>query len=125
MRTSTATIEIDAQGRVITRIDPGAVQTLELARENLTATIAACAGVRRGLLVDISRCEPLEPEVRHFYSGTILVQSFAALALRIEASVFGRMMGNVYLRIARPSIPTRLFTDDAEALAWLTEVDAR
>ena len=28
-------------------------------------------------------------------------------------------MGNVYLRIARPGIPTQLFTDERRALEWL------
>jgi hypothetical protein len=28
-------------------------------------------------------------------------------------------MGDIYLRVARPAIPTRLFTDEREALAWL------
>ena len=104
---------------MIIRIREGAAQSLPDARENLAATIEACGGVRRPLLVDISRCLPLEPEVRHFYSGEILVESFLALALCIEASPFGTMMGNVYLRIARPGIPTRLFMREADALAWL------
>jgi hypothetical protein len=30
-------------------------------------------------------------------------------------------MGNVYLRVARPGIPTQLFSDEARALEWLTE----
>jgi len=37
----------------------------------------------------------------------------------IEATPFGRMMGNVYLRVARPGVPTRLFGDERLALGWL------
>jgi hypothetical protein len=29
------------------------------------------------------------------------------------------MMGNVYLRIAQPGVPARLFADEAQALEWL------
>ena len=120
MRTTrTATIELDTSGLVVTRIIDGAAQSLADARENMAAAIELCDGVRRPLLVDISRCRPLEPEVRHFYSGEILVESFLALALLIEVSPLGRMMGNVYLRIARPGIPTRLFTEQQSAVAWL------
>ena len=57
--------------------------------------------------------------MRHYYSGRLLVESFSALGLVIESSPFGRMMGNVYLRVARPGIPTQLFTDEPSALAWL------
>jgi len=123
--TGTATIELDPRGIVITRIHDGAAQSLEDARANMAATVALCAGIRLPLLVDISRCQPLEPEVRHFYSGKVLVESFVALALLIEASPFGTMMGNVYLRVARPGIPTRLFTERATATRWLIEALSR
>src|SRR5262249_32638502 len=97
----------------------GAAQTLDDARENLAASVAATGGRRRPLLVDISRCLPLEPEVRHYYTGKLLVDSFSAIGLLIEASPFGRMMGNVYLRVARPGIPTKLFADEPSAFDWL------
>ena len=77
------------------------------------------AGQRRPLLVDISEALPLDAEVRHYYSGQVLVDGFTALALVIHASPLGRMMGNVYLRVARPGIPTRLFNEPAVARAWL------
>ena len=45
--------------------------------------------------------------------------NFSALALVIEASPLGRMMGNVYFSVARLAIPTHLFVDEAPALEWL------
>src|SRR5262245_41569563 len=117
--TATAQIALGEDGIVTTRIRNGARQSLDDARANLAGSIAATLGTRRPLLVDISRCQPLEPEVRHYYTGKLLVDSFSALALLIEATPFGRMMGNVYLRVARPGIPTRLFADEADALSWL------
>lgn len=119
--TKTASIELDDRGVIVTSIHDGARQSLVEARENMAATIELCGGTRRPLLVDISRCAPLDAEVRHFYSGEILVASFTALALVIEASPLGTMMGNVYLRIARPGIPTRLFTERESAVGWLLE----
>jgi hypothetical protein len=120
-RTETAEIALLPTGVVLTRIDAGAAQTLDNARDNLHGSIAECQGQKRPLLVDISRCQPLPPEVRHFYSGKLLTDSFLALGLLIEASPFGRMMGNVYLRVARPGIPTRLFSDEEDALGWLRD----
>jgi len=57
--------------------------------------------------------------VRHYYTGEVLLASFLALALVVEATPFGRMMGNIYLRVARPGVPTRLFPDEPSALTWL------
>ena len=47
--------------------------------------------------------------------------SFAAMALLVRGTPLGRTMGNVYLKIARPGIPTRLFAQESKALAWLRE----
>ena len=63
---------------MLTRIRAGAPQSLADARENLAATISRRRR-KRPLLVDISRCQPLEPEVRHYYTGELLVESFRAL----------------------------------------------
>ena len=118
--TATARIELGENGVLIVRIRKGATQKVSDARENLEAALAETKGRRRPLLVDITGSPPLDAETRHLYSGQTLVAGFTALALLIEASPLGRMMGNVYFRVARPGIPTHLFTDEAGAVQWLT-----
>ena len=113
-------MNLTADGTVVVRIHPGAAQSLEDARENLAGAIAATGGHRRPLLVDIRGAQPLNADARHHYSGTALDDSFVALAMLIDGSPLGTMMGNVYLRVARPGIPARLFTDEPRAMAWLT-----
>jgi hypothetical protein len=117
--TRTAVIELLSAGIVRTRIHAGARQSLDDARDNLSAAIAATQGTRRPLLVDISACQPLDAELRHYYTGKLLVEAFSALGLVVESTPFGRMMGNVYLRVARPGVPTRLFDDEVSAVTWL------
>ena len=51
-------------------------------------------------------------DARHHYSGQALVDSFSAIARLVERQPFGRMMGNIYLRIARHGIPAQLFTEE-------------
>jgi hypothetical protein len=118
--TKTAQIALNGQGLLIVRVNDGAHQSLSDAKENLALAVSETRGVRRPLLIDIRRAQPLEADARHHYSGQTLVEGFSALALLIESSPFGRMMGNVYLRIARPGIPTQLFSDEARALEWLS-----
>jgi len=117
--TQTAVIHLSVDGLVIVRIRDGAYQSLDEAKVNLATAVAATAGRRRPLLVDIRTAQPLDAEARHLYSGQTLVDGFLALALLVDSSPFGRMMGNVYLRIARPGIPTQLFTDEPRAVEWL------
>jgi hypothetical protein len=118
--TKTARIALNDQGLLIVRVKDGAHQSLVDAKENLALAVSETQGRRRPLLIDIRKAQPLEADARHHYSGQTLVERFSALALLVEGSPFGRMMGNVYLRIARPGIPTQLFSDEARALEWLT-----
>ena len=122
--TRTARIGLSDAGFVVVRIHEGAEQSLVDAHENLAASLTATLGRRRPLLVDIRGARPLDADVRHHYSGRALVDGFWALAMIVEASPLGRMMGNVYLRVARPGIPTRLFSDEAQAVAWLSRFPA-
>jgi len=118
--TPTAKIGLSDAGVVVVRINAGAYQSLGDAKENLAAAVSETAGRRRPLLIDIRSARPLEADARHHYSGQTLIERFSAMALLIEASPFGRIMGNVYLRIARPGIPTLLFSDEAAAVEWLS-----
>jgi hypothetical protein len=118
--TKTARIALNQEGLLIVRIKDGARQSLSDAKENLAAAVAETQGARRPLLIDIRTAQPLEADARHHYSGQTLVERFSALALLIDSRPFGRMMGSVYLRIARPGIPTQLFSDEARALEWLS-----
>jgi hypothetical protein len=119
--TRTAQIALNDQGFLIVRVNDGAYQTLDDAKENLAAAVSETGGYRRPLLIDIRTAKPLDADARHHYSGLTLVERFSALALLVEGSPFGRMMGNVYLRIARPGIPTQLFAEEAQARKWLTD----
>ena len=117
--TRTARIDLNDDGLLIVRINDGALQSLADAKENLALAVSETRGQRRPLLIDIRTAQPLEADARHHYSGQTLVEQFSALALLVEGSPFGRMLGNVYLRVARPGIPTQLFSNDALAVAWL------
>ena len=117
--TETADIRLSDDGVVIVRIHDGAAQSVDNARTNLAAAVSATGGRRRPLLVDIRTAQPLDADARHHYSGQALVASFTGIALLIGGNPLGRMMGNIYLRIARPGIPAQLFTEESRAVAWL------
>lgn len=118
--TKTAVIELEPEGVLVVRINDGAVQLIADAEQNLGAALIERGGKRRPLLIDIRKAVPLDADVRHYYSGQVLVSGFTALALLVDASPLGRMMGNVYFRVARPGIPTKLFSDGVEARQWLS-----
>ena len=106
------------EGIVVTRILPEVQQTINDAVENIAASAVACGGERAPIVVDLQHAEPLDAETRHYYSGKILIDSFTSLAILVPTGAFGRMMGNLYLRVANPGIPSRLCDSEAEALRW-------
>lgn len=117
--TRTARVHLNGDGLVVVRIRDGARQTISDARSNLAAALSATAGRRRPLLVDIRGAEPLDAAVRHQYSGSVLAAGFVAIGLLVEGSPLGRMMGNLYLRVAIAGIPMQLFVDERRAVEWL------
>ena len=123
LETRTARIDLDATGVVVVRIRNGARQSLTDASDNLTTAIAVAAGQRRPILVDIRHAQPLAADVRRLYSGQNVANTFTALALLIEGSPLGRMMGNVYFSVARLPMPMQMFVEEARALEWLARYD--
>lgn len=119
IQTQTGKISLAPEGYIRVEIFTDAKQDIEDAKKNMQACIDVGGGTKRPLLTDIRFCQPLTPEARRYYSGKALNDSFTALAILIESSHFGMMMGNVYLRIAKPGIPTQLFQDDQKAIGWL------
>ena len=118
IKTRTARIELLEDGIVVARLGDAA-QTVADARENLAACVRLARPDRKPLLVDISAARPLLPEVRHQYMGERLDSSFSAMGLIVRGNPLGIAMGNVYLTIARPGIPTRIFVQEPKALTWL------
>lgn len=117
-RTRTAQVETTSDGIVITRILPDVEQRVSDAVENISVSAEACGARRAPIVVDLRQAKTLDAETRHYYSGKKLTESFTAIALLVPAGAFGRMLGNLYLRVASPGIPARLFDSEAAALEW-------
>ena len=117
--TRTARVHRTPSGIIVTRIKAELTQTVQDAAENVSASARACTGRIAPILVDLREAAPLDAETRHYYTGQRLVESFLALGVLVAIGAFGRMMGNAYIRVANPVIPTRLFTAEEEAIRWL------
>jgi hypothetical protein len=76
------------------------------------------AGVPRCLLVDITAVKSLPREVRTYFSQPEHVEVHRAVAM-VVGSLMSRATGNFFIGLNKPIMPTRLFNDEAGALAWL------
>jgi hypothetical protein len=116
--TRTARVEKTSEGIVVTRIRAEVRQNLDDAIENIAVSAEACAGQRAPIIVDLREAMPLDAETRHYYMGKRLTDFFTSLAILAPAGAFGKMMGNLYLRVANPGIPSRLFDSESDAMQW-------
>jgi hypothetical protein len=121
VETRTALIHLANFGIVMVRVKKDVLQSLDDATKNLAAAVLETGGQRRPLLIDIRAALPLEDDVRRKYSGPIVVEHFSALGLVVDDGPFGRMMGNLYFRVAELGIDTQLFAGEGETIAWLLE----
>ena len=97
---------------------PGAELTLENVQETMAAYLKLYKGKRRPLFIDTKTMKSLSRETRQYYAGEEAVKVASAAALIVGTPV-SKVLGNFYLGLSNPHLPTRLFTSEDEALAWL------
>ena len=116
-RTAIYSMGEDGIARVVSR--PGAQETLADAQENLRALAEVVGSGRRvPALVDGRLLHAIDREARAFYAGPGFTQLVSAVAV-IVGSPLTRTILNAILIVAKPRYPIRLFTTEAEALAWI------
>ena len=116
--TRTATHRLGDDGIVRTVMLAGAEETLVDAIANVRAVGTLGAGRRVPQLVDGRWMKSMPREVRAYYAGAEAERNVAAAAVLVGSPV-SRTVANFVMQLARPRFPTRLFTDEAAALAWL------
>jgi hypothetical protein len=97
---------------------PNAAVTLEDAKETMAAYLKINEGVRRPLFVDTKEMKSLAREARQYYAGEEAARVASAVAIIVDTPV-SRVLGNFYLGLSSPHLPSRLFTSEDEALEWL------
>ena len=97
---------------------PGAEVTLADAQETMAAYKKLNNGKRLPLFIDTKTMKSLSREARHFYAGEEAAACASAAAIIVGTPV-SKVLGNFYLGLSNPKLPSRLFSSEDEALAWL------
>jgi hypothetical protein len=97
---------------------PGAEITLQDAQETMAAYLKLNKGKRLPLLVDTKTMRSISREARHYYASAEAAAVASAVALMVETPV-SKVLGNFYLGLSNPHLPSRLFTAEGPALEWL------
>jgi SpoIIAA-like len=96
----------------------GAEVTLEDAKETMTAYLEISKGKRLPLFVDTKEMKFMSREVRLYYASEEAAKVASAVAIIVGTPV-SRVLGNFYLGLSNPHLPSRLFSSEQEALEWL------
>ncbi len=92
---------------------------LKIAKESVNERIAMLGNVSYPLLINIKSVKTVTKEARDFLASEEGCKGVKAASILID-SVIGSMIGNFFIRISKPLVPTRLFTNEEEAKKWLS-----
>ncbi|MGZ3691618.1 MAG: DUF7793 family protein [Pseudobdellovibrio sp.] len=120
--TASGKIRLLQEGIVHVHVNPGHLQTIENAHENLTVAMALCQDTLRCVVLDIRGARPLPKEVRAIYSNPKMAQYFKGLAIVVKTDKISQLMANVYMKVARLPFPMRLCFDFQEGTNWLKKI---
>lgn len=95
---------------------------LEIAKELVANRLDFTEGKPMYALIDFSNIKSVSKEAREYMNspegGLIGVLGGAFVSNNVVATLFI----NLFLRINKPTVPAKFFTDRQEALAWLSKI---
>jgi hypothetical protein len=118
--TRTTVVRLEASGIVRVTALPGSVQGLAEAEENMRAFMQLAGGRAHPMLLDIRQMKSQDREARLYYAESESAQLISAVAI-IIGSPISRVLGNFVLGFSKADAPTKIFTSEHEAVAWLRE----
>lgn len=90
---------------------------LEVAKNCVENRIRFSNGLSYPCLIDMKGVRSISKDARE-YLATEGARNIKAGALIID-SALSKMVGNIFLTINKPAVPTKLFTNELEAKEWL------
>lgn len=105
-------------GIVRTKIKPGSDVSINEAKENSEAVNALFTGNKFPLMIDARGIRSMSREARNQFTTKGRETHARAFAIIIDSSL-SKVIGNFFLGINRPAVPTRLFDNETEAKTWL------
>ncbi len=115
---SAFTTWLGADGIVRTVVKPGAEITIKEAIENTELVRSVSRDSIRPLLVDTRNIRSISKEARDHFAMKGRKGGVNSIAMLTSSSV-SKIIGNFFLGLNKPTVPTRLFLQENEAVKWL------
>lgn len=109
---------LDPRGFVHTRVAPGSEIQLQDAKANTAKVIEVSGGANYPILVDLKEIKSISKEARDHFSMRGRKPNVTAIAMLVS-SPLSRIIGNFFLGLNKPTVPTRMFTSEEDAIYWM------
>lgn len=103
-----------------TKVKKGSEVKLEHAQENSVVVNSFYVDRKFPLLIDARGIKSISRDARNFFTTNGRATNTLAFAIIIDSSV-SKVVGNFFLGINKPAVPTKLFSDDKSAVEWLKQ----
>jgi len=107
-------------GICYTTVKSNAVVSLQDAKENSQAIKKISGNSVYPLLVNLKEINSISKEARDHFSMRGRSPGVKAIGMLIKSPV-SRIIGNFFLGLNKPTVPTQLFTNETKAIAWLKQ----
>ncbi|HET8962937.1 MAG TPA: hypothetical protein VFM99_03520, partial [Chitinophagales bacterium] len=97
---------------------PRLIMNIEIAKQIVNDRLKVSNGVSRPILLDARNFVSMDRATMKFYKTKDVVQYVTSAAF-LTGNALGNLAGNIFLTLERPLVPTKLFTDEQKAVAWL------
>lgn len=74
------------------------------------------------LMLDARKVKETTPDLRAYFSSNKACSLIQSMAVVVD-SLSMRIMGNFFIHFTKPSYPTKLFTNEHDAKAWLMKFE--
>jgi hypothetical protein len=116
LETDSRVLVLDKQGILRSSYKRAADNTLVEAKKVVRSLSILGGGKRRPLLVDYRGMRSMDRDARAYFAGPSAAAVVSATAILVDSSL-EKAIGNLFIN--KPLVPTRLFTSDSQAMAWL------
>lgn len=103
-----------------TCVKPNIDIVLEHAIENSKVVTSFYVDKKFPILIDSRNIKSMSYEARHHFSAHGRDTKTSAFGIVIGSSI-SRVLGNFYLGINKPAVPTKLFDNENDAINWLKQ----
>lgn len=109
---------LDPRGFIVSRVAPLAEINLDHAKENTIKVRELSGDQVYPILVDIRKIRSISKEARDHFAMRGRKPGVIAIAMLVS-SPLSRIIGNFFLGLNHPVVPTRMFNDRVQAEQWI------